>query len=83
MGLSSQDYEYLKSRIKSYLLLEAGWDSYQALPISKKVTDKAIEYLSNLPDEPWTVVPVSDGSIQFELHKDGFDIEVCIMDADL
>jgi hypothetical protein len=81
--LSNENYEYLIRRINSYLLLEPDWNSYKALPISKKVTDKAIEYLSNLPDEPWAVVPVSDGSIQFSLSKDGFNIEICIMDADL
>jgi hypothetical protein len=49
------------------LALETGWDSYKARPI----TQAAIETLGQ-----FSVVPCSSGGIQFEIHRDGFDIEI-------
>ena len=47
--------------------LSDGWDSYNAEPISQV----AIYRL-----ESFSVVPMSNGGIQLEAHRDGWDIEI-------
>jgi hypothetical protein len=81
MNISIQDYEYLRNKIISFGNLKHNWDSYGAVMISQNTIRKAIEYLSHLSDEPWSVVPVCNGSIQFELSQDGFDIEILIIES--
>lgn len=51
------------------LSLRDGWDSYDGKPITKEAM-LAVDSVS--------VVPCSDGGLQLELHRDGFDIEICI-----
>ena len=71
----------LQMTIQSFSNLKHNWDSYGAVPISKKVINKAIQYLPHLSNDEWSVVPVCDGSIQFELSQDGFDIEILITES--
>jgi len=71
----------LELTIQSFRNLKHNWDSYGAAPISQNTISKAIEYLSDLSDDEWSVVPVCDGSIQFELSQDGFDIEILIIES--
>lgn len=52
--------------------LPENWDSYKAPPI----TELAIGTL-----ESFAAVPCNDGGIQLEVHRDGYDIEVCISPA--
>lgn len=47
--------------------LAAGWDSYDADPI----TTAAINAVRS-----FAVVPCSDGGLQLEVHRDGWDIEI-------
>jgi len=49
--------------------LVEGWDNDDGKPI----TSAAIHTI-----ESFATVPVSDGGIQLEIHRDGFDIEICI-----
>jgi hypothetical protein len=49
--------------------LEQGWDSYSAPPISHAAIDTL---------EHFATVPMNDGGIQLEVHRDGFDIEIAI-----
>jgi hypothetical protein len=51
------------------LRLKPNWNSYQGIPI----TDAAIAALGS-----FYVTPISDGGLQLEVHRDGFDIEIVI-----
>lgn len=57
--------------------LERGWDSYDACTIDERAIKKALELLKVLPGY-WDAVPVNDGTVQLEQHRDGFDIEVSV-----
>lgn len=64
--------------LNSFLSLQKGWDSYGGLPIEPKAIAKAKEMLSLLPDWQWQAVPVSDGSVQLEMHNNGYRIDILI-----
>lgn len=49
--------------------LQFGWDSYDGKPI----TEAAIETVKQ-----FAIVPSSHGGVQIEIHRDRFDIEICI-----
>lgn len=51
------------------MLLPEDWDGERGKPI----TAAAIKTV-----ESFSTVPCSDGGIQLEIHRDGFDIEICI-----
>jgi len=52
---------------RTLLELQEGWDLVNA----KRISAKAIAAV----DET-SVVPCSDGGLQLEIHRDGFDIEI-------
>ena len=68
----------LIARLDSFLSLKKGWDSYGGLPPNPKAIEKAKELLSLLPDWQWRAVPVSDGSVQLEMHNNGYRIDILI-----
>lgn len=47
--------------------LEPGWDSYMARPIAEAAIAKVEKFL---------VVPRTDGGIQLEICRNGFDVEI-------
>jgi hypothetical protein len=55
--------------VEKLLRLKANWDGYHAEPINLS----AIETVKG-----FSVVPKSDGGVQLETHRDGFDIEIDI-----
>jgi hypothetical protein len=64
-------------RVKEFLKLKSGWDSYDGKPISQRCAREAISLIERLGDG-WWPVPCPDGSIQIERHDDGLDIEISI-----
>ena len=68
----------LTAVLDSFLSLQKGWDSYGGLPIEPKAIAKAKEMLALLPDWQWQAVPVSDGSVQLEMHNNGYRIDILI-----
>ena len=58
--------------------LKANWDSYGAVPIDERAIQKAYEIWRLLPGRAFQVVPTSDGGVQLEEHRDGFDIEITV-----
>ncbi len=54
---------------KELLSLKHGWDSYGGHPISTNAIATIGEF---------RVVPCSDGGVQLEIHRDGWDIEITI-----
>lgn len=62
--------------------LPANWDSYGACMIDRGAINKAQEILAALLNrEQWVAVPCHDGSVQLELHADGYDIEITVSNA--
>jgi hypothetical protein len=57
--------------------LKRDWDSYGAAPIDERVIQKAYEIWRQVSGS-WSVVPMSNGGVQLEQHRDGFDIEIII-----
>lgn len=53
--------------------LKPGWDSYGACAIAPDAI-RAARVMLSAP----SVVPCSDGGVQLEWHRDGFDIEIRI-----
>lgn len=56
-------------RVPDYTKLQKNWDGYGAEPISSMVMDVA---------RHMSLVPGGDGSVQFEIHAGGCDIEINI-----
>lgn len=57
--------------------LKPNWNSYGAPVIDERCIQKAYELWRQLSGE-WQVVPCSDGGVQLEQHRDGFDIEITV-----
>ena len=68
----------LTAVLDSFLSLRGGWDSDGSLPIKPETIAKAKEMLSLLPDWQWQAVPCADGSVQLEMHNNGYHIEILI-----
>ena len=81
MGDMGGDFRALKVKLESFLSFERGWDSYDALPISERVVQKAKEFVDRLPAGSWHVTPTATGGVQFDLHEDGIDVELYISEA--
>ena len=68
----------LTAVLDSFLSLQKGWDSYGGLPPNPEAVAKAKELLSLLPDWQWQAVPGNNGSVQLEMHNNGYHIEIWI-----
>ena len=65
--------------------LDAGWDSYGALPTTTSSMTEAMRFVAAfLTDDSPTpsVVPLSDGGVQLEWHRGGVDIEAAFRTDD-
>jgi len=65
--------------------LSRGWDSYGAVPVSAAAATKAVAFLvdnafASLPKP--SVVPLSQGGIQFEWHRGDIDLEIAFCDEE-
>lgn len=61
--------------------LKPNWNSYGAPAIDERCIQKAYELWRQLAGE-WQVVPCTDGGVQLEQHRDGFDIEITVSSAE-
>jgi len=69
----------LAGRFKEFNNLGVGWDGYDGRPIdfhSARFTEQILDQLSRDDLPPPSLVPLSNGRLQFEWHMNGFDIEV-------
>lgn len=71
----------IKRKFDELCELPEKWDSYDAKRISLKVVLKATDLMRMLDMPEPSIVPCSDGGVQLEWHRDGFDIEICISEA--
>jgi hypothetical protein len=86
--LGQQPSAWLRSalqQISALTALAAGWDSYDAKPVSAEMVMEAVEFLIEIayPDlaRP-SIVPLADGGLQVEWHRNGIDLEVTFSDED-
>ena len=67
------------SAFKRLAKLTPNWDSYKAQPLSPVAVRRSFDLLTTLlrddVPEP-TVIPTSEGGLQFEWHRQGVDVEV-------
>jgi hypothetical protein len=64
--------------------LRLGWDGYAGQPVSFTCASFAARLLERLYDEalpPPSLVPGSDGTLQFEWHINQYDVEVDVLGA--
>lgn len=81
--LAAQWIEPIVQRLDDLLALPADWDHHGAPPIAVGHVLPAFQFLREVmrPNTPPpAVVPVSDGGIQLEWHRAGFDVELLIAD---
>ncbi|UIY25901.1 hypothetical protein LZK76_10920 [Rhizobium leguminosarum] len=72
----------LQARFNELASLEKGWDGYQGRPVIFTVATFAANLLERICiegiSEP-ALVPGSDGTMQIEWHKNGFDVEIDVL----
>lgn len=69
----------VKVQIEGFEQLRKGWDSYAGKPISTNMRTAAFQLILDLAtvDTPRpSVVPIGDGTIQFEWHTKDIDFEI-------
>lgn len=72
----------LQSRFDDLCALEPGWDGYRGKPVNFTVATFAANLLERIfvPGlaEP-ALVPGSDGTLQIEWHRNGYDVEIDVL----
>lgn len=72
----------LKDRFNRLTSLEPGWDGYAGLPVSFTCAQFAANLIERLYVEGVPapqLVPGSDGTVQFEWHRNEFDVEIDVL----
>lgn len=62
--------------LDSFADLKKNWDSYGADPIDQDLLEAVKVFADALYSGQGTFVPMRNGGIQCEVHKDGYDIEI-------
>jgi len=74
----------LEERLNELTSLPTGWDGYRGKPVSFQCAYFVANMLERLyqPNVPApSLVPGSDGSLQVEWHRNMFDVELDVLDA--
>lgn len=74
----------LKDRLNELVALPHGWDGYTGSPVSFQCASFVANMLERLYQEDVptpSLVPGSDGSLQVEWHRNMFDVELDVLDA--
>ena len=86
--LSGEEPHWLREvieRLRGFLYLEPGWDSYGALSIEKPTILRAVRVLSTLMKEYTPVpqiVPTSKGGVNFEWEDEVISLEIEIIPSE-
>jgi hypothetical protein len=76
--ISSYWFKPVLLRLQAATALAPAWDSYAAVPVTIGSVEKAMMFLASVLEPrsaPPTVVPLSDGGVQFVWHRSGVDVE--------
>jgi hypothetical protein len=67
------------SRLRELMRLPRDWDTYGGIAVKQTSAAQALWFLTRFLEPgsaaPW-VVPLSDGGVQFEWHREGVDVEI-------
>ena len=77
-------FTFLNDRFNELTALPIGWDGYASRPVLFTVAKFTADLLQRLYDAdlpPPSLVPGSDGTLQFEWHINQYDVEVDVQDA--
>ena len=69
----------IKVQIEGFESLQSGWDSYAGKPIASSMRTAAFQLILDLATTNTprpSVVPIGDGTIQFEWHTKDIDLEI-------
>lgn len=78
-GFNSPWYRACEQRLSQLVRLPIGWNGYRSLPVTFQVASFAANMIERLYVEgvpPPSLVPGTDGSLQVEWHRAGFDVEL-------
>jgi hypothetical protein len=67
------------ARLGDLLVLESGWDGYTGRPVNLSTALFAARFLSRFRSEQIpipSIMPLSNGGLQMEWHRNGWDIEI-------
>ena len=82
---NSEWAEAIENRFHEITTLPHGWDGYSGEPVSKQCAHFAKSMLEQLWVDgvpPPSIVPGSDGSLQVEWHRNGYDVELDVLGED-
>jgi hypothetical protein len=74
----------IQGRLNDLTSLPTGWDGYESRPVSFTCAQFAAALLEQIYVDGVPVpslIPGSDGAIQIEWHRNGFDLEILILGA--
>lgn len=78
-SLNSDWVSELEAHFRDFNNLPVGWDGYQGQPVDfhcARFTEQVLEQLSRSDLPAPSLVPLSNGTLQFEWHINNFDVEV-------
>lgn len=82
--LKSSWAKAVEDRLTELTCLPVGWDGYAGRPVSFPCAYFVANMLERLCQDhvpPPSLVPGSDGSLQVEWHRNNFDVELDVLDA--
>ena len=85
--VSDSDFSWksvVTDRLNELCALPVGWDGYAGKPVSFICASFAANMLARLSRDnvpPPSIVPGSDGTLQVEWHRNMFDVELDVLDA--
>ena len=72
----------LEARLNELTGLPRGWNGYRSLPVSFSCASFAAHLLERICVEglpPPSLVPGTDGTVQIEWHRNGYDLEIDVL----
>lgn len=74
----------LENRLNELTSLPRGWNGYRSVPVSFSCASFAAKLLERICTEglpPPSLVPGTDGTLQIEWHRNGYDVEIDVLGA--
>lgn len=74
--------QVLETRLNELTALPRGWNGYRSLPVSFSCAGFAASLLERICTDglpPPSIVPGTDGTLQIEWHRNGYDVEIDVL----